>query len=135
MYWTLLGARRASAVGATSTVFLFVNDNVAAASPRPRAAQTRGRRMRARGQLGETRARGTMTSREAANVYATREPQDAFARRIGFLLDVHTEAVRGMRYPPGAHREDLETAEQRREREKEEAAFAAAEPVDPREGA
>ena len=67
-----------------------------------------------------------MTSREAANVYATREPQDAFARRIGFLLDVHTEAVRGMRYPPGAHREDLETAEQRREREKEEAAFAAA---------
>ena len=71
-------------------------------------------------------AAGTLTSREAANVYATREPQDAFARRIGFLLDVHAEAVRDMRYPPGAHREDLETAEQRREREKEEAAFAAA---------
>ena len=63
---------------------------------------------------------GAMTSREVTNVYATREPQEAFHRRIGFCLDVHTEAVKGLRYPPGALKGDLESAEARREREREE---------------
>jgi hypothetical protein len=50
--------------------------------------------------------------------------QEAFDRRITFCLDVHNEAVKGMRYPPGAHRPDLESEEARREREKDEAALA-----------
>ena len=53
-------------------------------------------------------------------MYATREPQEAFHRRIGFTLDVHNEATRGLRFPPGAHREDLESAEARRDRERAE---------------
>ena len=57
-------------------------------------------------------------------MYATREPQEAFYRRIGFTLDVHNEAVRGLRYPPGAHREDLESAEARRDRERAEEELA-----------
>lgn len=66
---------------------------------------------------------GTLASRDAGNVYLTREPQEAFHKRIQFLLDVHNEAVKGMRYPPGALRADLESAEALREREKEEAAL------------
>jgi 26S proteasome regulatory subunit N3 len=65
-----------------------------------------------------------LASREVTDVYATREPQAAFHRRIGFCLDVHNEAVRGLRYPPGAHRGDLESAEARREREREEEELA-----------
>lgn len=68
-------------------------------------------------------AAGTMSSRDAGNVYLTKEPQEAFHRRITFCLDVHNEAVKGMRYPPGAHRKDLESEEARREREKDEAAL------------
>lgn len=60
---------------------------------------------------------GTLTSREAANVYATREPQEAFHKRIRFCLDVHNEAVRGMRYPAKAIKEDLLSAEERAARD------------------
>ena len=56
-------------------------------------------------------------------MYGGKEPQEAFHRRIGFCLDVHDEAVRAMRYPPHAQRADLESAEARREREKEENEF------------
>ena len=69
---------------------------------------------------------GTLTSLEAANVYSTSEPQEAFTRRIGFLLDVHTEAVKGMRFPGNGSkgRNTLESAEERLAREQDEAALA-----------
>jgi 26S proteasome regulatory subunit N3 len=63
---------------------------------------------------------GTLVSRAAANPYNSSEPQAAFHRRISFLLDVHHEAQRSMRYPAKAARPDLETAEERRKREEEE---------------
>jgi 26S proteasome regulatory subunit N3 len=64
---------------------------------------------------------GTMNSQDSGNVYLTKEPQEAFHRRIEFCLDVHNEAVKGMRYPPGALRADLESEEARRAREADEA--------------
>ena len=78
---------------------------------------------------------GTLASREgsggageggagAGGAYATREPQEAFHKRIGFCLDVHAEALRGMRYPPGKSRADLESAEDARRREREEEELA-----------
>jgi len=57
----------------------------------------------------------------ATNVYNSKEPQEAFHRRINFCIDVHDEAVRAMRYPPNVTRADLESAEARRERERDEA--------------
>jgi 26S proteasome regulatory subunit N3 len=65
-------------------------------------------------------AAGTLESRGAPNVYGGKEPQEAFHRRITFCLDVHAEAVRAMRYPPSAARADLESAEAKAEREREE---------------
>lgn len=67
---------------------------------------------------------GVMTSSEVVDVYTSGEPQQAFHRRITFCLDVHNEAVKSMRYPPHANREDLETAEKRAAREAEEAELA-----------
>ena len=59
-------------------------------------------------------------------MYSTVEPQEAFQRRIGFLLDVHNEAVRGMRFQGAGGKGDaLESAEERRARENDEAALAA----------
>ncbi|OQR91890.1 26S proteasome non-ATPase regulatory subunit 3 [Achlya hypogyna] len=63
---------------------------------------------------------GWMQSKETVDVYATTEPQQAFHKRITFCLDVHNEAVKAMRYPPGAYKKDLESAEERLEREKQE---------------
>ncbi|OQS02194.1 26S proteasome non-ATPase regulatory subunit 3 [Thraustotheca clavata] len=63
---------------------------------------------------------GWMQSKETIDVYATTEPQQAFHKRITFCLDVHNEAVKAMRYPPGAYKKDLESAEERLEREKQE---------------
>ena len=70
-------------------------------------------------------AAGTLSSVEAANVYATAEPQAAFQRRIGFLLDVHNEAVRGLRFQGSNKGAALESAEETRAREHDEAALAA----------
>ena len=62
---------------------------------------------------------GVFSAREAVNPYTTSEPTSAFHRRIEFCLDCYSEAVKAMRYPPPPPREDLETAEQRREAQKE----------------
>ncbi|KAG9028019.1 26S proteasome non-ATPase regulatory subunit [Tulasnella sp. JGI-2019a] len=53
------------------------------------------------------------------DVYETGEPREAFAKRIGFCLDLHNESVKAMRYPLNMHRKDLATAAEAREREKE----------------
>ncbi|CAF4520093.1 unnamed protein product, partial [Rotaria sp. Silwood1] len=67
---------------------------------------------------------GYVQSRETIDVYTTREPMNAFHQRIEFCLKVHNEAVKAMRYPPKKYNEDLETAQERREREQEELEYA-----------
>lgn len=62
--------------------------------------------------------------KETVNIYNTNDPQTAFQRRITFCLDVHNEAVKAMRYPPDAYKKDLESAEERLEREKQEEELA-----------
>ena len=85
------------------------------------------------------------------DTYATTDPQQAFHKRITFCMDVHNEAVKvclplrmailfvfhswvlfcclflfsqSMQYPPDAYKKDLETAEERAEREKTEEEIA-----------
>uniref|UniRef100_M4C0Q5 PCI domain-containing protein n=1 Tax=Hyaloperonospora arabidopsidis (strain Emoy2) TaxID=559515 RepID=M4C0Q5_HYAAE len=67
---------------------------------------------------------GWLQLKETVNVYTTKDPQTAFQRRINFCLDVHNEAVKAMRYPPDAYKKDLESAEERLEREKQEEELA-----------
>ncbi|DAZ98548.1 TPA: hypothetical protein N0F65_007047 [Lagenidium giganteum] len=67
---------------------------------------------------------GWLQSKDTMNVYTTNDPQVAFQKRITFCLDVHNEAVKGMRYPPDAYKKDLESAEERLEREKQEEELA-----------
>jgi 26S proteasome regulatory subunit N3 len=49
-----------------------------------------------------------MLSKEVVDVYSSTEPQAAFHSRVSFCLDTYNEAVRAMRYPPGAHKKGLE---------------------------
>ncbi|CAI5734872.1 unnamed protein product [Peronospora destructor] len=67
---------------------------------------------------------GWLQLKETVNVYTTDDPQTAFQRRITFCLDVHNEAVKAMRYPPDAYKKDLESAEERLEREMQEEELA-----------
>jgi len=60
---------------------------------------------------------GTMQSRDTSDVYGTREPQNAFNQRIEFCLDLHNHSVKAMRFPPKSYNKELESAEDRRERE------------------
>jgi len=60
---------------------------------------------------------GWMQSKENTDIYCTREPQLAFHQRIQFCLDLHNHSVKAMRFPPKSYHADLESAEDRRERE------------------
>lgn len=60
---------------------------------------------------------GWMQSKENTDIYMTREPQLAFHERIEFCLDLHNSSVKAMRFPPKSYNQDLESAEDRRERE------------------
>lgn len=60
---------------------------------------------------------GWMQSKDTSDVYATREPQIALNQRIEFCLDLHNHSVKAMRFPPKSYNKDLESAEDRRERE------------------
>jgi len=60
---------------------------------------------------------GTMSSKDTSDVYATREPQIAFNQRIEFCLELHNHSVKAMRFPPKSYNKELESAEDRRERE------------------
>ena len=66
-----------------------------------------------------------MLSNAKLDVYSTSEPLTAFHNRICFCLNVHNEAVKAMRFPPDAHKDDLESAEERRERMMQEQELAA----------
>lgn len=67
---------------------------------------------------------GYMQSKEATDIYCTREPQLAFHQRISFCLDLHNQSVKAMRYPPKSYGKDLESAEERREREQQDLELA-----------
>eukprot|EP00250_Pteridium_aquilinum_P002098 c12300_g1_i1 orf=160-1653(+) len=69
-------------------------------------------------------ASGWMQSREMGDIYSSNEPQLAFHSRIAFCLNTHNEAVRALRFPPNAHKEELESAEKRRERQQQEQELA-----------
>lgn len=64
--------------------------------------------------------KGYVQSRETVDVYKTREPMAAFHQRITFCLDIHNNSVKAMRFPPKSYNKDLESAEERREREQQE---------------
>ncbi|RUP48094.1 proteasome regulatory subunit C-terminal-domain-containing protein [Jimgerdemannia flammicorona] len=63
--------------------------------------------------------RGFMKSKENVDIYSTNEPQAAFHQRISFCLNLHNESVKAMRFPLNAHRKELASAEEARERERE----------------
>nr|CAG4649210.1 EOG090X03QW [Scapholeberis mucronata] len=65
-----------------------------------------------------------MQSKESIDVYSTREPQLAFHQRITFCLQIHNQSVKAMRFPPKAYNKDLESAEERREREQQDLEYA-----------
>ncbi|XP_034244232.1 probable 26S proteasome non-ATPase regulatory subunit 3 [Thrips palmi] len=68
--------------------------------------------------------KGYMRSKESADIYCTREPQLAFHQRISFCLDLHNQSVKAMRYPPKSYGKELESAEERREREQQDLELA-----------
>nr|QBH73728.1 26S proteasome regulatory subunit S3 [Nicoletia phytophila] len=68
--------------------------------------------------------RAFMQSKETTDIYCTREPQLAFHQRITFCLDIHNQSVKAMRYPPKSYNKDLESAEERREREQQDLELA-----------
>jgi len=59
-------------------------------------------------------------SKENPDIYSTVEPMNAFHQRITFCLDLHNQSVKAMRFPPKSYNKDLESAEERREREAQE---------------
>lgn len=65
-----------------------------------------------------------MQSKESIDIYSTKEPQVAFHQRITFCLQIHNQSVKAMRFPPKAYNKDLETAEERREREQQDLEYA-----------
>ncbi|KAJ7567941.1 hypothetical protein O6H91_01G013100 [Diphasiastrum complanatum] len=69
-------------------------------------------------------ANGWMQSKETGDIYSTQEPQLAFHSRIAFCLNTHNEAVKALRFPPNAHKKELESAEKRRERQQQEQELA-----------
>ncbi|KAJ1521061.1 hypothetical protein ONE63_002767 [Megalurothrips usitatus] len=68
--------------------------------------------------------KGYMRSKESADIYCTRDPQLAFHQRITFCLDLHNQSVKAMRYPPKSYGKELESAEERREREQQDLELA-----------
>ncbi|KAI9483090.1 MAG: proteasome regulatory subunit C-terminal-domain-containing protein [Benjaminiella poitrasii] len=64
-------------------------------------------------------SKGYMKSKEVVDIYSTNEPQNAYHQRINFCLNLHNEAVKAMRFPMDAHRKELASAEEARERERE----------------
>ncbi|CAH8542510.1 unnamed protein product [Heterobilharzia americana] len=64
--------------------------------------------------------KGYVTTNEKLDMYSTREPFNQFHERIKFCLSIHNQAVKAMRYPPKQYSKDIESAEERREREQQE---------------
>lgn len=60
---------------------------------------------------------GILNTNVTKNVYETMEPYEIFNQRIEFCMDVRSEAMRAMRYPPKPDNTELESAEAKKERE------------------
>jgi 26S proteasome regulatory subunit N3 len=69
-------------------------------------------------------SKGWMKSKATGDIFSTREPQQAFHSRIAFCLNTHNEAVKALRFPPDAHKKELESSEKRRERQQQELELA-----------
>lgn len=67
---------------------------------------------------------GYMQTKESVDIYCTAEPQIAFHQRTAFCLELHNSSVKAMRYPPKSYGKDLESAEERREREQQDLELA-----------
>lgn len=65
---------------------------------------------------------GFIRSNETIDVYSTAEPTDSYHKRVQFCLNIYNEAIRAMRFPE--KKDDEDTAEQRRERFKEQEELA-----------
>lgn len=65
---------------------------------------------------------GFVRSNETIDVYSTTEPTDSYHKRVQFCLNIYNEAIQAMRFPEKKDEED--TAEQRRERFKEQEELA-----------
>jgi len=63
-------------------------------------------------------------SKETDDLYSTREPMSAYHQRIKFCMDIHDQSVKAMRFPPKSYHTDLESAEERREREVQDLEYA-----------
>lgn len=63
--------------------------------------------------------RGYMETKRAGDVYATREPAEAFHERIQACLGLHDECVKAMRFPHNGRREELKSAQEAKEWDKE----------------
>jgi len=63
-------------------------------------------------------------SKETDDLYTTREPMAAYHQRIKFCMDIHDQSVKAMRFPPKSYHTDLESAEERREREVQDLEYA-----------
>ncbi|XP_072020122.1 26S proteasome non-ATPase regulatory subunit 3-like [Amphiura filiformis] len=78
--------------------------------------------------------KGYVQSKETVDVYSTREPMAAFHQRISFCLDIHNQSVKAMRFPPKSYNKDLESIEERREREQQDLELAKEMAEDDEEG-
>lgn len=63
--------------------------------------------------------KGYMETKRAGDIYATREPAEAFHERIQACLGLHDECVKAMRFPHNGRREELKTAQEAKERDRE----------------
>lgn len=63
--------------------------------------------------------KGYMETKRAGDVYATREPAEAFHERITACLGLHDECVKAMRFPHNGRREELKSAQEAKERDRE----------------
>ena len=68
---------------------------------------------------------GYIQSRETINVYNTTEPKESFDKRVDFLLKIHNETLKAMRFPPSKKREqELKEVEETRKKQEEIAELA-----------
>mmetsp|Transcript_18158 Transcript_18158/g.42437 ORF Transcript_18158/g.42437 Transcript_18158/m.42437 type:complete len:513 (-) Transcript_18158:112-1650(-) len=74
-----------------------------------------------------------LKSTQRHNLYSSCEPQKAFHKRIEFCLQMHNETVKAMAYPE-ENTKAAETAEERREREKQQLANVDADNDDDMDG-
>ena len=50
---------------------------------------------------------GYMQSREVSDVYTSNDPQNMLNKRIKFCMDLHSDAVKALEYPPKEDKRDF----------------------------